>query len=40
MAREIDVRTWKGREHFELFVKAEQPFFGVTVEVDVTDLWK
>jgi len=40
MGHAIDLSTWKRREHFELFVKADQPFFSVTVEVDVTDLWE
>jgi chloramphenicol O-acetyltransferase type A len=40
MAHEIDVSTWKRRDHFELFLRSEQPFFSVTVEVDVTDVWE
>jgi chloramphenicol O-acetyltransferase type A len=34
----LDLATWPRREHFELFRRAEQPFFAVTVEVDVTAL--
>lgn len=39
MGHTIDIATWKRREHFELFRRAQQPFFSVTVEVDVTELW-
>ncbi|MEO5739941.1 MAG: CatA-like O-acetyltransferase [Vicinamibacterales bacterium] len=35
----IDLRTWKRRDHYLWFRKYEQPFFGVTVEVDVTTAW-
>jgi len=39
MEQKIDVATWKRREHFELFLHSAQPFFSVTVDVDVTRLW-
>jgi len=35
----VDVKTWKRREHYRLFLKYRQPFFSVTVEVDVTNIW-
>src|SRR5688572_26569425 len=35
----IDLRTWKRRDHYLLFRKYEQPFFSVTVDVDVTAAW-
>ena len=35
----IDLRTWKRRAHYLWFRKYEQPFFSVTVEVDVTAAW-
>ena len=38
MAGPIDIRRWKRRQHYELFRKYAQPFFSVTVEVDVTRL--
>ncbi len=34
----LDLSTWPRREHFHLFRVASQPFFAVTVEVDVTAL--
>src|SRR4051812_40218513 len=34
----LNLSTWARREHFELFRGAAQPFFSVTVEVDVTRL--
>jgi chloramphenicol O-acetyltransferase type A len=36
----VDLKTWKRRDHYELFRKYEQPFFSVTVDVDVTRVWK
>jgi chloramphenicol O-acetyltransferase type A len=37
--RTIDLERWNRREHFLLFRKYDQPFFSVTVDVDVTMLW-
>jgi len=36
----IDRAAWKRREHFDLFRRAAHPFFGVTVNADVTPLWR
>jgi chloramphenicol O-acetyltransferase type A len=36
----VDLKTWKRRDHYELFRKYQQPFFSVTVDVDVTRVWK
>lgn len=38
MGQYIDLERWKRRQHFELFRRLGQPFFSVTVEVDVTRL--
>lgn len=35
----IDLRKWKRRDHYLWFRQYEQPFFSVTVEVDVTAIW-
>jgi chloramphenicol O-acetyltransferase type A len=35
----VDVAAWKRREHYALFRGAAQPFFSVTVDVDITLLW-
>ncbi|MCO5234191.1 MAG: chloramphenicol acetyltransferase [Chitinophagales bacterium] len=32
----VDINKWKRREHFYFFSKFEEPFFGVTVQVDCT----
>lgn len=40
MAGLIDLRTWRRRDHYFWFRKYDQPFFGATVEVDVTRAWK
>jgi len=35
----IDLSTWKRRDHYLWFRNYEQPFFSVTVDVDVTTVW-
>ena len=40
MGQSIDLRTWRRREHYELFRRYAQPFFSVCVDVDVTPLWR
>jgi chloramphenicol O-acetyltransferase type A len=35
----IDLKTWKRRDHYMWFRKYAQPFFSVTVDVDVTSVW-
>ncbi len=30
----IDIATWNRREHYEHFSAFDDPFFGVTVQVD------
>lgn len=35
----IDLSTWKRRDHYVWFRNYEQPFFSVTVDVDVTTVW-
>ncbi len=34
--RELDINSWKRKEHFEFFSKFDDPFFGVVLEVDCT----
>ncbi|SDR80695.1 chloramphenicol acetyltransferase [Christiangramia echinicola] len=36
MKSELDVSTWKRKEHFEFFSNFEEPFFGLTVDLDCT----
>ena len=36
MTKELDISTWSRKEHFEFFKSFEEPFFGLTVEVDCT----
>jgi chloramphenicol O-acetyltransferase type A len=36
----IDLTTWKRRDHYRLFRRYAQPCFSVTVDVDVTRVWK
>ena len=35
----IDLKNWKRRDHYLWFRKYAQPFFSVTVDVDVTSAW-
>lgn len=36
--RTIDLDTWKRREHFEFFRRADLPFYNVNANVDITGL--
>ena len=36
----IDVDRWKRRQHFDLYRGLTQPFWSVTVDVDVTAVWE
>jgi len=36
MKHQLDLATWKRKEHFEFFQRFEEPFFGVTAEMDCT----
>lgn len=40
MKKEINLETWKRKSHFEFFSAMEEPFYGVTVEIDVTHAYK
>ncbi|MCR8558075.1 chloramphenicol acetyltransferase [Mucilaginibacter sp. BJC16-A38] len=36
MRQKLDLETWARREHFNLFSKFDEPFYGVCVRVDCT----
>lgn len=36
MRKKIDIELWARKDHFQFFDSFEEPFFGVTVEVDCT----
>lgn len=36
MKEKIDINTWIRKDHFKFFSTFEEPFFGVTVDVDCT----
>ena len=38
VVQQVDLSSWKRREHFEFFRQYEQPFFNICSEVDVTTL--
>lgn len=40
MKREIDLSTWKRREHFEVFRDFDEPLFGITVRVECSAAYK
>lgn len=35
--KEIDLKNWKRREHFEFFSRMTSPFFGIVAEVECTE---
>ncbi len=36
MKKEIDLTTWKRKEHYNFFSSFEEPFFGITANVECT----
>lgn len=40
MKTEINLDTWKRKSHFEFFSAMDEPFYGLTVEMDVTQAYK
>ena len=40
MKTEINLDTWKRKSHFEFFSAMDEPFYGLTVEMDVTYAYK
>ena len=39
MKRKIDVANWHRKDHFEFFRGFDEPFFGITVKVDVNNAY-
>lgn len=40
MKHEINLSTWKRREHFEVFKNFDEPLFGITVKVECSTAYK
>lgn len=40
MKKELDLEKWSRKEHFEFFSKFDEPFFGVTVQIDCTNAYQ
>jgi chloramphenicol O-acetyltransferase type A len=40
MKQKLDIEDWSRKEHFEFFRKFEEPFFGVTVDVDCSKAYQ
>ena len=40
MKQLINIDTWKRKDHFNLFAKFEEPFWGLVVSVDCTEAYK
>ena len=38
--KNIDINTWERKEIFEFYKDYEQPFFNITANIDVTNLYK
>ncbi|RZK51644.1 MAG: chloramphenicol acetyltransferase [Pedobacter sp.] len=40
MRKKLDLETWNRKDHFNFFNNFEEPFFGVTVDIDCTLAYK
>ena len=40
MKKLLDLATWNRKDHFNFFNTFEEPFFGVTVDLDCTKAYK
>lgn len=40
MKTKLDLSTWNRKEHFEFFSQMEEPFYGLTVNIDCTIAYK
>ncbi|TCD00746.1 chloramphenicol acetyltransferase [Pedobacter frigidisoli] len=40
MREKLDINTWIRKDHFKFFSTFEEPFFGVTVDVDCTSTYE
>lgn len=38
--KEIDISTWKRKEHFEKWIQFDEPFHGIVVKIDLTKCYK
>ena len=38
--RELDIENWNRKEHFHFFNQFVDPYFAVTVDFDVTEVYK
>ncbi|NNC71225.1 MAG: chloramphenicol acetyltransferase [Flavobacteriaceae bacterium] len=38
--KELDINTWNRKQHFDHYMTLADPFFAVTVEVDVTKMYQ
>ena len=40
MKKELDIDHWERKDHYHFFKKFEEPFFGITVDLDCTIAYK
>ena len=40
MKKLLDIEKWDRKDHFDFFKEFEEPFFGLTVEIDCTNAYK
>lgn len=40
MSEELNIETWSRKEHYNFFKKFEEPFFGVTIDLDCTKAYQ
>src|SRR5205085_17248 len=40
MKQQLDIETWARKEHYNFFKTFEEPYYGVNVDIDVTEAYK
>jgi chloramphenicol O-acetyltransferase type A len=40
MKKQLDIATWNRHDHFQFFRQFDEPFFGVTVQMDMTKAYQ
>jgi chloramphenicol O-acetyltransferase type A len=40
MKKEIDLKSWNRKDHYQFFSQFEEPFFGVTLQIDCSNAYQ
>jgi len=38
--KKLDIKSWNRKEHFEFFIKFDEPFYGIVSEIDCTHAYR